>query len=227
MMLKQIYMFDMDGTLLDLAYDDFVWNVKVPEYYVSTHSCSDNDIHHLMHQYHQQYKHTLSWYSTQFWSKKLQLDVVEIHRQHAKHIATRPYCTELLTELTQQGHECWLVTNADIKTLNLKLEKTQIGHYFKHIISSEDIGYAKEDAQFWHTLHTHLPFCIKSSVFIDDTAAVLQQAEQFGLKHLWSITQPSSTRTITATHHYPMLDQLTDLLKFLPKPLKEHDEKSH
>ncbi|WP_171258533.1 HAD-IA family hydrolase [Acinetobacter boissieri] len=225
-MLKQIYMFDMDGTLLDLAYDDLIWNIKVPEHYVRAHATTYNDIHSLMHHYHEQYKHTLSWYSTQFWSQKLQLDVVNIHQQYAEHICTRPYCIELLTELNQRGHECWLVTNADLKTLKLKLEKTQIGPYFKHIISSEYIGYAKEDAQFWHTLHKQFPFCIKNSIFIDDTLAVLQQAEQFGLKHLWGIAQPSSTRQITANHHYPMLDQLTDLLKFLPKPLKEHDETS-
>lgn len=86
------------------------------------------------------------------------------------------------------------MTNADIKTLQLKLEKTQIGPYFKRIISIEQIGYAKEDTRFWHTLYTRFPFCIENSILIDDTLAVLQQAEQFGLKHLWSIAQPSSTR---------------------------------
>lgn len=63
MILKQIYMFDMDGTLLDLAYDDLIWNIKVPQHYAETYAASMSDINLLMRDY-EQYKHTLAWYST-------------------------------------------------------------------------------------------------------------------------------------------------------------------
>lgn len=37
---KNIIMFDMDGTLLDLAYDDFIWNEQLPIRYAELHACS-------------------------------------------------------------------------------------------------------------------------------------------------------------------------------------------
>ncbi|MBF7682477.1 HAD hydrolase-like protein [Acinetobacter sp. B5B] len=218
--MKPVYMFDMDGTLLDLAYDDLIWNVKVPQSYMTTHDICADQTYAFIDQCYQQHQRTLRWYSTQFWSHTLKLNIFEIYKQYAEHICTRPHCIELLSQLKQKNYECWLVTNADVKTLTLKLEKTQIAPYFKHIISSEQIGYAKEDINFWHTLHTRFPFCIQDSVFIDDTTAVLHQAQQFGLKNLWSIAHPSSTGKIKPSCDYPMLEQLTDLLKFLPNPEK-------
>lgn len=215
-MSKQIYMFDMDGTLLDLAYDDFIWNTQVPEHYMEKHQTTASQTKVLFNHYHQQYQHQLPWYSTTFWSQQLQLDVLKIHQNHAERISVRPGCKELLQQLTSAGHECWLITNADLATLQLKLEKTQIHTYFKHIISSEQIGHAKEDIEFWPTLKLRYPFSIQHSTFIDDTLPVLQQAKAFGFKQLWSIKQPSSTGKIKQNNHFPMLDQLTDLLQFMP-----------
>ena len=34
---KPIAMFDMDGTLLDLAFDDFIWNECLPERHAQVH----------------------------------------------------------------------------------------------------------------------------------------------------------------------------------------------
>ena len=39
-MQKPIIFFDMDGTLLDLAFDDLIWNTKLPERHAETHQCS-------------------------------------------------------------------------------------------------------------------------------------------------------------------------------------------
>jgi putative hydrolase of the HAD superfamily len=37
---QPIAMFDMDGTLLDLAFDDFIWNQCLPERHAQVHQCS-------------------------------------------------------------------------------------------------------------------------------------------------------------------------------------------
>ncbi len=36
---QPIAMFDMDGTLLDLAFDDIIWNHCLPERHAQPHQC--------------------------------------------------------------------------------------------------------------------------------------------------------------------------------------------
>ncbi|GAB3042857.1 HAD-IA family hydrolase [Acinetobacter apis] len=216
-MKKQIYMFDMDGTLLDLAYDELIWNTVVPNELVKHHPMQPEKIKQKLHQQYTEYQNTLSWYSTTFWSNTLQIDILQLHRLHALHIQPRAGCYELLAELNRRGHECWIVTNADLANLNLKLENTLLRPYFKHIISSESIGYPKEHEQFWHHVMAKYPFSVKESVFIDDTYRVLNQAEQYGFQHVWMISQPSSQSEMKTQLPYPSINALTDLIPFISR----------
>jgi putative hydrolase of the HAD superfamily len=88
--------------------------------------------------------------------------------------------------------------------------------YFKQVISSESIGYAKEDQRFWQTLQQRYPFDVSQVTFIDDNYAVLDSAKQFGIAQLFSISEPDSSNTRTELNpNYLHLDQLTDLLNYL------------
>lgn len=208
-------MFDMDGTLLDLAYDDFIWNTVVPNELIKIHTIPPNKIKETLYKQYTEYQNTLSWYSTAFWSSTLHIDILQLHRLHALLIKPREGCYELLSELNRRGHECWLVTNADLANLNLKLENTLLRPYFKHIISSESIGYPKEHKEFWVKVNHQYPFSTENSVFIDDTDRVLKQAQQYGFKHIWMISQPSSQSDVKNHLPYPSINALTDLIPFI------------
>ena len=214
-MSKPIIMFDMDGTLLDLSYDNFLWNNHIPLCYAQQHQLPLEVAHQYLNELYVQYRHTLFWYSTQFWSEKLELDIMQIHHHFAHKIKLRSGCLTLLSELKDKGYECWLVTNADLKNLSLKLELTPLRPYFKHIISSESLKYPKEDPLFWTKLHHLYPFCKSKSVFIDDTHQVLKTAQNFGLNKLFTITQPSSEDLPNHQSHFPVLHHLTDLMLHL------------
>ncbi len=214
---QPIAMFDMDGTLLDLAFDDFIWNHCLPERHAQVHQCSLEQSQQTLFQFYQQHKHTLSWYSSAYWTAKVGVDVLQLQYEHREKIAARAGCHQLLEQLKAKGYRCWLLTNADRAGLQLKLENVELSPYFELMISSEELGYAKEDVGFWQKLQQIHPFVPAKAVFIDDTVAVLKGAEAFGISQLVSILQPSSSKPSRSVNElpYPALNHLTELFDYL------------
>ena len=214
---KPIIMFDMDGTLLDLAFDDLIWNHKLPERHAQAHQCTLAQSHDTLYAFYQEHKHTLSWYSSRYWTAKVGVDVVQLQYDFKNKIGPRTGCFELLKALNKQGYRCWLLTNADCAGLKLKLENVDLSPYFEVMISSEEIGYSKEFVEFWQILQQKHPFNPDNAMMIDDTANVLQGAEKFGIAHLITITQPSSDRPERKLNEleYPAINDLTELLSLL------------
>lgn len=224
-----ILMFDMDSTLLDLAFDDLIWNFKLPERHAETHQCSLEQSHAILGAFYQEHKHTLSWYSSKYWTSKVGVDVLQLQYDFQEKIAPRAGCFELLKTLKELGYRCWLLTNADQAGLQLKLENVDLSPYFELMISSEEIGYSKEFVEFWEILQQKHPFDTASTVMVDDTAPVLKGAEQFDIQHLVTIVQPSSSRAARSALElgYPSIQDLTELLTYLDTiQRKERDVKT-
>lgn len=214
---QPIAMFDMDGTLLDLAFDDFIWNHCLPERHAKKHQCSLEQSRQLLFQFYQQHQHTLPGYSSTYCTGKIGVDVLQLQHEHREKISARSGCHSLLEQLNAQGYRCWLLTNSDRAGLELKLENVELSRYFEVMISSEDLGHAKEDVAFWKKLQQLHPFDPAQVVFVDDTIAVLKGAEDFGISQLFSILQPSSTHParVATAFTYPTLDHLTELFDYL------------
>ncbi|WP_144734641.1 HAD-IA family hydrolase [Acinetobacter oleivorans] len=215
--MSKIIMFDMDGTLLDLAFDDFIWNECLPERHAKINQLPLSESKEKLYQFYQSHRHTLVWYSSTYWTKTVGVDVLKLQQEFQSKIQARSGCIKLLQQLKEQGYICWLVTNADRASLRLKLDNIAIEHFFDVIISSEQVGYAKEDINFWQELQRLHPFNLDETIFIDDTAPVLKTAEKFGIQHLFTISQPSSLKDIKQHQdlEFKALDRLTELLSIL------------
>lgn len=216
----QCVLFDMDGTLLDLAFDNYIWMQLVPKLWAEQNQCDIATAKQRLYQFYLDNQGHLHWYSSQFWQQQLGIDVLALQYAHRHLIRARPYCFELLEQLKERHIECWLVTNADQATLALKLETVPLRPYFKHIVSSESLGAAKEQQQFWHSLKQRHDFDPRHSVFIDDNYQVLASAKQFGIGQLISIAQPDSSEPHAVTqrlaqNEFIHLHQLTDLLDLI------------
>ena len=183
---------DMDGTLLDLYFDNHFWLEHIPKRLAEKQAQPlEQAREQLMSLYHSK-RGTLDWYCIDYWSAQLGLDILALKSEVEHLIRFHPHVEEFLHWLRESGREVALVTNAHPGTLNFKLERIPLAHYFSHLISSHHFGYPKESQEFWQRLMTHLPFNPQHTLFIDDSESVLQAARDFGIGHVIAISHPDS-----------------------------------
>lgn len=200
-------MLDMDGTLLDLHFDNYFWLEHLPKRYAEIHQVDFATATQRLHDHINEHEGTLQWYCLEFWSDALKVDIRSLKTEIKHKIQIRPHVKEFLTRLRQQRKKCLLVTNAHPQSLSLKIEVTAIDQYLDIIISSHEFKYPKEDQAFWHALQEREQFDPQRTLFVDDTVRVLKSAEQFGIKYLLGIHQPDSKKQrlmdeFPAIHHF-------------------------
>lgn len=194
---------DMDGTLLDLYFDNHFWLEHLPLRYAQHHGTSEDQARAHLYTVFAAQRGSLNWYCVDYWSEQLQLDIAELKREVQHLIAIRPHVEEFLGRLHASPRQVWLVTNAHRKSLDLKLHRTGIGRWFDRVISSHDLRAPKEDQVFWQQLRCTHPFDPARSLLIDDTASVLASAHRFGIRHLLTLLQPDSRQARREQSEYP------------------------
>jgi putative hydrolase of the HAD superfamily len=183
---------DMDGTLLDLRFDNHFWKEFVPLKFAEKEGCSVEEAkEHLVPRFKSK-EGSLDWYCLDYWSKELQLDIIGLKAELADLIAILPHAQDFLEAMKRSSHKVLLVTNAHRDSLGLKMDKTGLQPYFDGLISSHDFGLPKEQLDFWFRLQQQHLFEKRSTLLIDDSLAVLNSARQYGIAHLVSISKPDS-----------------------------------
>ena len=203
---------DMDGTLLDLHFDNYFWHEHVPLRFSEKH---DVELQAAKQDLLARYKSkagTLQWCCVDFWANELELDIGALKREVSKHIQIFPNVEKFLKKLRQHEKYIALVTNAHRKSIAVKMDHLDLEHHFDKIISSHDYGHAKEEQEFWYKLMVSEPFDPDSTLFIDDNLAVLAAAEEYGIKNLLSIRQPDSSQPQQDTKHYQALADFVEIM---------------
>lgn len=203
---------DMDGTLLDLHYDNHFWLEHLPQRYAELHGGNRETALKTLEPLFAKNAGQLTWYCLDYWSAELQLPLRELKREVAHLIALRPDADTFLQALQAAGKQVILITNAHRDSLSLKLERIELAPYFERLITSHDYGFAKESAHFWAALHADLGFDPQRSLFIDDTLPILRSAATFGVAHLLAIREPDSRKGPKNTEEFVAVDDYRDLL---------------
>ncbi len=206
-----IIMFDMDGTLLDLAFDNRFWLQRVPQVYADLHSLSLEDSLQQLKQRFNARQGQLAWYCLDFWSQELGIDLAKLKQDERHFISLRPQSLDFLQRLQISGHAAWLVTNAHHLSLSLKLDTTGIGNYFQHIICSHSYSLPKESPDFWAALLEHHPHNPARCLLIDDSEAVLDAAQHAGIGQLLTIAQPDMQQPHRSQLRYPAIKNFTEV----------------
>ena len=206
---------DMDGTLLDLHYDNPFWLEHLPRRYAELHGISramaDLELTPLFERNAGQ----LQWYCLDFWSTELKIPVRELKLETANLIALRPDADTFLAAIRQAGKRVIMITNAHRDSLSLKMERIELAPYFERLISSHDYGFPKESPAFWDALQADIGFDPQRSLFIDDTLPILRSARDFGVAHLLAVKQPDSKKGPKDTEEFAALGDYRDLLEGL------------
>lgn len=185
---------DMDGTLLDLHYDNYFWLTHLPRRYAAHHKVALEQAQQTIQQKVQQYAGTLQWYCLDHWSNLVDMDIPALKREITHKIKPRPYTEQFLQRLQQLKKNVVLITNAHPAGLKIKLDVTRIDQWLNTVISSHEFRTPKEDGAFWQHLQHREAFDKRRSLFIDDNIEVLRSARDYGMEHLICITKPDSQK---------------------------------
>lgn len=202
---------DLDGTLLDLHYDNHFWLEHVPVRYAERHGLEHAEARDVLNNKYSQVLGSLNWYCVEYWSHELELDIPELKQEIADKISVRPYVEEFLEFVHMQGKRVVLVTNAHPASVAIKMDKTGIDRYFNRIITSHELGFAKEEPEFWPELQKHEAFQTEATLFIDDNFSVLDAAKEYGLKHLLAIHKPDSQGPEKEHPEYTILESFKQI----------------
>ncbi len=206
---------DMDGTLLDLHFDNHFWLELLPQRYAELHGISRAMAELELAPLFNEHVGKLTWYCLDYWTRELNLPIREMKREIAELIALRPSADEFLSALRQADKRVVLITNAHRDSLSLKLEKIELAPWFDRLISSHDYGYPKEAAQFWYALRQDLAFDPSRTLFIDDSLPILRSARHFGVAHLLAVREPDSRHAPKDTEEFVAVDDYRELIASL------------
>ena len=204
-------MLDMDGTLLDLHFDNYFWVHHLPTRYAEIHGKPFAAARESLAASIQAHQGSLQWYCLEFWSDTLQVDIRALKEEVKHKIQVRPHVQEFLERLRQHGKQAMLVTNAHPQSMSLKFEVTAIDQWLDLIISAHEFSHPKEAQDFWQALALRERFEPARTLFIDDTLSVLDSARDYGIGHLLAIHQPDSQipRRIS---QYPAIEHFSEIM---------------
>lgn len=183
---------DMDGTLLDLHFDNHFWLSHVPQRYAEQRGLNHEDARLELAPRYDRVAGTMNWYCVDYWSHELQLDIARLKEEVSHLIAVHPHVVDFLVALRGAGKRIVLVTNAHQKSLALKMERTSLHGYFDAVICAHDIGVPKEHSEFWQRLQAVERFNTDKTLLVDDSLPVLRSARNYGIRHLLAVYQPDT-----------------------------------
>ena len=203
---------DMDGTLLDLSFDNILWNELLPRRYGEKHGLSQREAEVEVSARLSAAQGTLEWYCFDHWSREFALDVSALEDEISAHIRLRPGAELFLDWLAGSELRVILATNAHPASLRRKLAATGIARHFDATCSAHDVGSAKEEMDFWAALGRLHTFDAESTILIDDNHNVLRAAQRAGFSVVFGIRRPDSRGPELASSEFVCLDSFTELL---------------
>jgi putative hydrolase of the HAD superfamily len=203
---------DMDGTLLDLRFDNWFWSSLVPERYAQVNGLSVAEARARLAPLFTKVAHTLPWYCIDHWSRELDLDIRALKRTAREHVKFLPGAEQFLEKLRRSGKRIVLVTNSHPATLAIKDAQVALTRYFDACYSTHTFGVPKEDADFWPRLIIKEAFDARRTLFVDDSLPVLESAHRFGIAHLRAVRRPDSAQPPNTTGRFIAIDGVAELL---------------
>lgn len=203
---------DMDGTLLDLHFDNHFWHEHLPLHWSRQRGIDLEEARRELVPRIKHHEGTLNWYCLDFWSRELGLNIMEIKQEIRDRIRIRHDTEDFLDFLKDNGKQVIMVTNAHQDLIDMKFEVTRIDRYFDGVYCSHAFGIPKEEQAFWRRLSDVRPFDCQQSVLFDDNLSVLRSARDYGIAHLVSIIQPDSKRPPREITEFPAIDRFEEVM---------------
>ena len=203
---------DMDGTLLDLHFDNHFWLDHVPRRYAEKNGLTKEQALDELIPRFRSIEGTINWYCVDYWTHELGLDIALLKEEVQHLIQVHPYVTEFLERLAQQEKRRVLVTNAHQKSLALKMKNTPLAGLLDKIISAHELGLPKEEVSFWEKLAAIEKYNPARTLLIDDNLTALRSAKEYGIGHLLAIYKPDSKADIKDVGEFRAIHSFEEIM---------------
>jgi putative hydrolase of the HAD superfamily len=203
---------DMDGTLLDLAFDNYFWRELVPQRYARLRGVTLAAAHETLGPRFAAKVGTLEWYCLDHWTRDLGMDLKSLKREHREHIRFLPGAERFLAAVRARGKKLSIVTNAHRDTFAVKAEHLGLAELVDGVVCSHDFAAPKETAAFWVALARHAPFDAVRTLLVEDSLAVLAAARAHGVRHTVAIRRPDSREPPRTIAEFTAIDGVFELV---------------
>jgi len=204
---------DMDGTLLDRAFDDHFYLEALPERYAAVNGMTVAEARTRLVALYRAAEGELDWTDLDYWTKKLELDVPAIKDALRHRIAAHPDSLDFLGFLRARKIPVHLVTNAHPKTLAIKMEKTGLDAHLDRMVTAFDVGCLKSRVDYWVKSEAILGFDPATTLYVDDDESALLSAESHGIRHLVHRSKSSSALPPQASAKYRSIETFHVLME--------------
>jgi HAD superfamily hydrolase (TIGR01509 family) len=185
---------DMDGTVLDLRFDNLFWLEALPRRWGERHGVPPEEATRRLRARFDAKRGTLEWYCVDHWSEELDFDIAALKVELREHIRYLPGALEFLDAVRALGKRLLLTTNAHPISLAVKDGHTGLARHFDALVSSHEFGVPKESPEFWRRLADGHGVDPAATLFVDDSAAVLEAARAAGVRAVYQLLRPDSTQ---------------------------------
>jgi putative hydrolase of the HAD superfamily len=204
---------DMDGTLLDLCFDDTLWRIAVPRAYAEHHQISEAEARHTIITIAEAAYGKLEWYCLDYWRDQVGFDIRPIKAELAHLIGFRNGALAFLKWLKHHNKQVVLATNAHPDSIALKDLHTDLSQWVDIIMDAHSAKAAKESPDYWHWLQGKTNYIGTQTLFIDDNDHILDAAAEAGIGHCIGVKTPNSQGKAYQSR-YPAFDHFQEL--YLP-----------
>lgn len=208
---------DLDGTLLDLYFDNHFFLQHLPRRLAEMRGVSAEHAQAELDRGYRSVEGTLDWYCLDYWQRRLELDIVALKEEIGHLVCWRPHAVSFLDTLIAAGKRRVLATNAHPASIAFKFERLAVGERLDALYSAHELGAPKEDPDYWNALHERERFNPARTVFFDDNPQVLAAARDWGLSHVIGIRHPDSRRPLNPLEGFAAVDDFHHLELPVPR----------
>jgi HAD superfamily hydrolase (TIGR01509 family) len=185
---------DMDGTVLDLRFDNLFWLEALPQRWAAARGLALPEAIAQLKPRFEARRGTLEWYCVDHWSEELEFDIAALKHELREEIRYLPGAIDFLGRVRARGKRLLLTTNAHPISLAIKNGQTGLGRHFDALVSSHEFGAPKESPDFWTRLERAHGVAPRSTLFVDDSALVIAAARAAAVAYIYQVLQPDSTQ---------------------------------
>jgi len=203
---------DMDGTLLDRHFDNFFFEEELPRRYAVMQGLSFEASRERLMAMYRSVEGELAWTDLHYWSGRVGIDVVAMHRELQHLIGFLPGAEDFLKAVRTKGKRLIVLTNAHDTGVAIKSAKTGLDRHVDRIVDAFEVGYLKMRPEYWPACRRLVGFDPGRSLYVDDDETCLVAARHYGIATIIHSAKSSSQLPPVWSSNFVSVEHLPALL---------------